>query len=154
MNKKSKWYHRLLPILGFLALAAVTVYTIAAYGKIDSEIPTHFNFRGKADAFGSKSSLFMPLIIGWVLYVGLVIIGAVPAVWNTGVEVTEKNKEKVYSILRTMLSILTFAMAAFFSCTVYWAAKGRNLPAIALPIFIIVVFGTIIISVIRLVRNR
>ena len=154
MGKNYKWYHRLLFILGFLILAAVTIYTILVYGKIDSEVPTHFNVYGTADAFGSKSSLIMPLVMGWILYAGLTVIGAVPSVWNTGVEVTEKNREKVYSIIRTMLGILTFAIAVFFSCTVFFAVKGANLPAVALPVFLIAVFGTSIISVIRLMRNR
>ncbi|MBR3361514.1 MAG: DUF1648 domain-containing protein [Lachnospiraceae bacterium] len=154
MNKSYRWHHRVLFILGFLFLAAVTVYTIIVYGKIDFEVPTHFNAFGTADAYGSKSSLIFPLIIGWVLYVGMTVAGAVPSVWNTGVEVTNRNREKVYSIIRTMLSILTFAISAFFSCTVFCAAKGMNLPTVALPMFLIAVFGTIIVSVIRLVRNR
>lgn len=154
MNKNYKWYHRMMFIMGFLLLAAVTIYTIVFYGNIESDVPTHFNALGEADAFGNKSSLIMPLIMGWVLYVGLTVVGSVPAVWNTGVEVTEKNREKVYSILRTMLSVLTFAIAAFFSCTIFFAVKGMSLPTVAFPAFLIVVFGTIIISVVRLVRNR
>jgi len=154
VNKSYGWHHRVLFILGFLLLAAVTVYTIIVYGKIDYEVPTHFNAFGTADAYGSKSSLIFPLIIGWILYVGMTAVGATSSVWNTGVEVTSRNREKVYSIIRTMLSILTFATSAFFSCIVFYAAKGMNLPTVALPIFLIAVFGTIIISVIRLVRNR
>ena len=154
MNKNYKWYHRMMFIMGFLLLAAVTIYTIVSYGNIESDVPTHFNVLGEADAFGNKSSLIMLLIMGWVLFVGLAVIGSVPAVWNTGVEVTEKNREKVYSILRTMLCVLTFAIAAFFSYTVFFAVKGMSLPTVATPAFLIVVFGTIIISIVRLVRNR
>ena len=154
MENNHKWHHRVLFILGFLLLAAVTLYTIIVYGKIDYEVPTHFNAVGTADAYGSKSSLVIPLIMGWFLYVVMTVVGAVPSVWNTGVKVTNKNREKVYSIIRTMLSIHTFAIAAFFSCTVFCAARGMNLPTAALPVFLIAVFGTIAISVIRLVRNR
>ena len=146
--------HHVLFILGFLLLAAVTVYTILVYGKIDYEVPIHFNIFGKADAFGSKSTLVILLIIGWFLIAGMTVVGALPSVWNTGVKVTEKNREKVYSIIRTMLSILTFAIAAFFSCLIFCIAKGRDLPAAALPVFLIAVFATSTISVIRLVRNR
>lgn len=154
MGKSYRWYHRVLFILGFLLLAAVTVYTIMVYGKIEYEVPTHFNAFGTADAYGSKSSLVIHLLMGWILFVGMTVVGEVPSVWNIGVEVTDKNREKVYSIIRTMLSILTFIIAAFFSCTVFFTVKGMNLPFVALPVFLFTVFGTIIISVIRLVRNR
>ena len=154
MYKNYKWYHLVLFLLGFLSLVAVTIYFISMYGKIDSEVPTHFNAIGEADVFGSKSSLIVSLIIGWVLFVGMLVVGAIPAVWNTGVKITEENQEKIHSIIRTMLSILTFAIAAFTSCTVFFAVKGMNLPAVILPVFLIVIFGTIIISVIHLVRKR
>ena len=154
MGKNYRWHHRVLFTAGFLLLAAVTIYTIIVYRKIDFEVPTHFNASGTADAYGSKSSLLIPLVTGWLLYAGMTVVGAVPSVWNTGVTVTNKNQEKVSSIIRTMLSILTFVIAAFFSCTVFCAAKGMNLPAAVLPVFLLAVFGTIIISVVRLARNR
>ena len=154
MIKKYKWHQLILFILGLMAIAAVTIYIIMVYGKIEAEIPTHFNYLGEADAYGCKTSLIVHLMIGWGLYAVITVIGAIPAVWNTGIEVTEKNRDKVYSIIRTMLSILAFAIATFFSFTVFCSAQGKNLPAVALLAFLILVFGTIIISVIRLVRNK
>ena len=84
----------------------------------------------------------------------IAILGTHPELWNTGVRVTVINQARIYSIIRTMLSILTFSISAFFSCLTVCAAQNRDLPVIVLPVFIVLIFGTIIVSVIRLIRNR
>lgn len=122
MLKQFNWYQRLLIILGLLSLVAVTIYVIVIYGKIDAEIPTHFNSLGEADAYGSKTTLIVPLIAGWVIYFLVIIIASFPSIWNTGVKITEENREIVYSIIRTMLCILAFSIAVFFSYSVYCTA--------------------------------
>ena len=153
MYKGFNRHHRFLFALGFLSLAAVTLYIIISYGKISAEIPTHFNSSGEADAYGSKASLIALLLIGWALYALMAAVGAIPAVWNTAAD-TEKNREKIYAIARTMLSVLTFVIAAFNSCVAFCSAKGEDLPAAVLPGFLLLVFGTLVFSIIRLVKHR
>lgn len=123
MYKGFNRHHRFLFALGFLSLAAVTLYIIVSYGEISAEIPTHFNSFGEADAYGSKASLIALLLIGWALYALMAAVGAIPAVWNTAAD-TEKNREKIYAIARTMLSVLTFVIAAFNSCVAFLLGKG------------------------------
>ena len=45
-------------------------------------------------------------------------------------------------------------IAALFSCTVFCASQGKSLPSFAIPVFLILVFGSIIIGIVRLVKNR
>ena len=154
MGKRFNWYQRLLFITGFAFLAAVTIYVVSVYGRIDPEIPTHYNASGAADAFGGKASLIGQLAVGWGLYIILAVVGHVPAIWNMGSRERKENRDKAESISRTMLSVLIFVLPAFFSYTVFCTARGVRLHAAALPVFMIAVFGTIIVTFVRLYKIR
>ena len=45
---------------------------------------------------GSKGELVILPIIGWLMYIFLTVIENFPQIWNTGVTVTEENKDRVY----------------------------------------------------------
>ena len=154
MKGKFRWYHIALLVTGFLVLAAVTVFLIMNYKNINTEIPTHYNASGEADGFGAKSSLILQMGMAWGLFIVLNVVGRIPSVWNLGPEVREENREKAEAISRTMLCILTFLIPAFFSYAVLCSVRGAALSPAALPLFLVAVFGTIVISVARLFRNR
>lgn len=50
-------YQKVLNLLSFLLFLGLFLYPVLIWSKIPDEIPTHYNFAGEADAFGSKSSL-------------------------------------------------------------------------------------------------
>jgi hypothetical protein len=92
--------------------------------------------------------------MAWGLFIVLNVVGRIPSVWNLGPEVREENREKAEAISRTMLCILTFLIPAFFSYAVLCSVRGVALNPAVLPLFLVAVFGTIVISVARLFRNR
>lgn len=149
-NTRLDW---LLMFLGLAALLGTTLYVIFCWGVIPEEIPTHFNAAGEIDATGGKASLLAPLIIGWVLYGLLSLIEAIPAVWNTGVEVTEQNRDAVLRIVKTMLVVLKLELALWFSYVVRCSALCRPLSAFATPLFLLLVFGVIASSLVRIFRT-
>ncbi len=150
---KNTWLDRLLTLLGLLALLCTTLYVVFRWGTLPAEVPTHFNAAGEIDATGGKASLLAPLVIGWVLYGLLSLVGAIPAVWNTGVEVTPENREAVLRTIRTMLSFLKLELALWFSYTVFCSALCRSISVAALPFFLILVFGTIIVTMVQIFRT-
>jgi uncharacterized membrane protein len=48
--------------------------TIWAYFYLPQSIPVHFNFKGVADRYGSKSNLFLLAIIATIIYVVLTLL--------------------------------------------------------------------------------
>lgn len=48
--------------------------SIWAYFNLPQSIPVHFNFKGNADRYGSKSNLFILAIIATIIYVGLTLL--------------------------------------------------------------------------------
>lgn len=149
---KSTWLDRLLTLLGLLALLCTTLYVVFRWETIPAEVPTHFNAAGEIDAAGGKASLLVPLVIGWALYGFLSLIEAIPAVWNTGVEVTPENREAVLQIIKTMLSFLKTELALWFSYLVLCSARCCPIGILATPFFLILVFGTIIVTLVQIFR--
>ena len=60
------WYDRLVDWLSIGFLAASGFYLWANWQAIPQEIPTHYGFGGQPDAWGSKSSCVILLVIGVV----------------------------------------------------------------------------------------
>ncbi len=158
MNKawkpKNTWFDWLSVLLGLGALLGVTLYAAFRWSAIPEKIPTHFNAAGEIDAFGGKEALLVPLVIAWVLYGLLSLVEAIPAVWNTGVEVTPENREAVFRIIKTMQSLLKAEIAMWFSYLILCSALCRGLSAFALPLGLFLIFGTLLWSLFRLYRTR
>ncbi len=151
---KNTWLDWLLTGLGAAALLSVTLYLFLYWSQLPEEIPTHFNAAGEIDAFGGKTSLLSPLIIGWVLYGLISLIEAIPAAWNTGVEVTPENREAVLRAVKTMLSVLKLILALFFSYLLLCSALCRPLNGFAMAAYLALIFGTILWSCIRLFKKH
>lgn len=151
---KNTWLDWLLTALGLGTLLGITLYLLLYWGQLPEEIPTHFNAAGEIDAFGGKTSLLSPLIIGWVLYGLISLIEAIPAAWNTGVEVTPENRETVLRTIKTMLSVLKLILALFFSYLILFSVLCRPLHSTATFLYLIAIFGTILWSCIRLFKKR
>jgi uncharacterized membrane protein len=55
---------RLLDKLGYVALAFLWIYTAISYSPLPATIPTHFNWKGEVDGYGSKELLWIiPVIV-------------------------------------------------------------------------------------------
>ena len=52
-------------------------------------------------------SLVTPLI-ALIIFCGITVTERFPQIWNTGVKVTEENRERVYSVLHHMISTIKF----------------------------------------------
>lgn len=145
---------KLMTAVGFIVLAAVTAYIIIGWSAIPDEIPSHYNMAGEVDGNGGKGLLIFLLFLAWGQWLMLQVIAMVPQIWNTGVEVNRRNQEKVYRIVKTMLEILKLFMALHFSYMIFCIAASRPFFGGFMAVFLVSIFGTLTVSVIRLLRNR
>lgn len=95
---KYKNINSLLDIIGGTLLILLIVITFMYWGKAPNIVPTHFNFKGEIDAYGSKNTLFILLPIVIIIYIGLAILSKYPQVCNYCIEITPINKDKQYSL--------------------------------------------------------
>ncbi len=151
--KKNK-YDIAMEIVCLILLFGVLIYLLINWNNIPDQIPGHYNAMGEVDRMGSKKELLVLPVISWLMYLGMTIIGHFPQVWNTGVKVTEENKEGVYRILKNMLNTLKLIMVAVFVYLTVNSSQAISLSVWFLPVFLIVMFGSLIYFIIKLVKVK
>ncbi len=136
-------YDYIINILSVLCLLGVSIFLLVSWDKIPVKIPGHYNFAGKIDKFTDKSSLKVLLAVNWGFFLLLSLIERFPGTWNTGIQVTERNREKVYRILKNMLGTLKLCVVLVFSYIILHSTSAKNMPLLFVPVFIILLFGSI-----------
>lgn len=136
-----------------ILLIVTTLYTIYMYIQLHEKIPIHYNAAGVIDRYGNKLEIFILLIVTWVMYIGLSLVTRVPQFWNTGVSVTAENKDRVYRILKNMLKIIKMEIIVIFCYLIYNTTTLYNLPKWFVPVFLVLLFSTMLISFIVLIKK-
>ena len=136
-----------------ILLIVTTLYTIYMYIQLPEKIPIHYNEAGVIDRYGNKLEIFILLIVTWVMYIGLSLVTRVPQFWNTGVSVTAENKDRVYRILKNMLKIIKMEIIVIFCYLIYNTTTLYNLPKWFVPVFLVLLFSTMLISFIVLIKK-
>lgn len=90
--------------LFFIIWLSVFVY----YPDLPNEIPTHFNGRGQADAFGSKQSIWILMGVFSSIFIGIYILNKYPHLHNYTVKITEENALKNYRFSTRVLRVVNF----------------------------------------------
>jgi uncharacterized membrane protein len=142
--------------LGMLTMLYVA---ITSWPLLPEIIPHHFGVSGKPDAWGGKWILWLLPGISLVLYVGLTILGRYPHVYNYPRPITEKNAAAQYHLARTMIVALKAEIILLFAYlqqqTIQVAlGKTEGLGVAFLPIFLILIFGTIGIYFVKAYQAR
>ncbi|WP_326839090.1 DUF1648 domain-containing protein [Clostridium aromativorans] len=112
------------------------------------------NAAGKVDKITDKNSLIVLLAVGWIIFIGLSVVEKFLQIWNTGVQVTEQNKEKVYRILKTMIGTIKLLMVSVFSYLTLHSTTGEKLSSLFLPVVLILIFGSIMFFIFQLAKDK
>ena len=145
-----RWMNR----LSLLMLAGTAVFLAACWHRIPARVPMHFNSAGEIDRWGARAELLILPVISWLMYGLLTVAEQFPGAWNTGVKVTEENRERVYALLGHMLSTLKLLVIAMFTWITLWCALAKPLPVWFLPVVLGAVFGDMIYWFVRVFRAR
>ena len=154
MRIRNSVFDIVLNIACIIMLLGVVIYLIVRWSSIPDRVPGHFNVSGEVTRWDAKGSLIIMPVIAGILYIGMTILEQFPQVWNTGVRVTQENMFRVYKILKSMISMIKLLIVATFVSIVIVQSLAVGLPAWLLPVFISLIFGTVIINILRLVRAR
>jgi uncharacterized membrane protein len=132
------------------ALGMLTMFyvTIKSWPLLPETIPHHFGASGKPDAWGSKWTLWLLPGISLVLYIGLTVLSRYPHIYNYPWPITEKNAAAQYHLARTLIAALKAEIVLIFAYLLQQAiqvalGKAEGLGIAFLPIFLILIFGTI-----------
>ncbi|MBE5953656.1 MAG: DUF1648 domain-containing protein [Lachnospiraceae bacterium] len=152
MNKKL--FYRVINIICVLMVLGTTIWLIAYWRNIPAEIPTHFDLYGNPDAYGSKKDIIMLPILTWIMLGVMSIVECFPGTWNTGVKVTPENSARVYSIIKGMLVWIKLFVMLIFVLLIIFSALAKALPVWLVPVEMVLIFGIIIVTFVRLFRAR
>lgn len=152
MKSKRSKFNRIMDALCLILLAGVILYLIIAWNSIPDRIPGHYNAAGEVDRIGSKKELIITPIVGWIIFIGVSLIERFPQVWNTGVTVTEENRERVYRAIWNMLSTLKLIMVLDFAFLTINSSLSKPLPVWFTPVFLILVFGALIFYIVKVIK--
>ncbi|MBM6753108.1 DUF1648 domain-containing protein [Mediterraneibacter glycyrrhizinilyticus] len=145
---------RILDFLGWILLIGTLAYLILGWSSFPDQIPMHYNGAGEIDRWGGKGEIIFIEVMMWILYLGIGVVEKYPQIWNTGVEVTAKNKEKVYRTLKYMLKTLKFLTALIFAYLIVNSLQSAPLPGWFTPAVMILVFGDMAFWLLRLFRIK
>lgn len=93
----------------FLNFILVAIF----YTDLPNKIPSHFNFKGEIDGYGSKDSIWTFPVLTLIIYflLNLVIKKVKPSNMNYPVNVSERNAPKLYKMSLQMLVYLSLAIS-------------------------------------------
>lgn len=148
-NTRIDW---LIEIICLLLLGGITLYLILNYSSMPDKIAMHFNIAGEIDRWGNKTEIVFIPIVSWLLYGFITLMEQFPKAWNTGVQVTEENADRVYRVLKSMVKTTKlFVVIVFFYITIC-SIKAQSMSLWVTLIELIVIFGNVIFWTIRLFK--
>ena len=141
-------------IVSLLCLVGVVVYLVLTWDTIPDKIPAHYNAAGEINRWGSKSELIVLPIISWMIFGLITLIERFPSIWNTGVRITDANRNVVYRLLKSMIAVVKMFVLLMFGSLTVISSLSLNLPVWYLLAFIGLLFGSIAYFIVRLTRLR
>ncbi len=148
-----------MEILAALGLLTMLVLCVLHYGQLPEQIPTHFGPDGRADAFGSKSTLWILPGLGTLMFVVMTFINRRPDRFNYTVKITPENAERQYSMAtRFIRAMKTLVMLLFAFLVWYTIGIAQNqtegLGFWPLPFLLIATLGTTFFYIFRSVARK
>jgi uncharacterized membrane protein len=135
-------------LIAFGVLFWVTGRALYGPDRLPDKIPTHFDFAGHPNAWGSTATLILLPAIAVVLYVGISVTQMFPSAYNYPVRVTPQNRPRLQALAIAMIDWLKTELVCLFAW-IQWstiaAARGRQsgLSPALMPVSILAIFGSI-----------
>lgn len=143
-NQKIKY----LELASLITVIFLWIIPIFFWSDIPEQVPTHFNFLGEPDSWGSKLSIFLLPIIGLVLYVGFIILGKFPQIFAYPVKITPENRDRQQNLALLLLSLVKVEILLCFGFigwnTIQIAIKKSSLGGVFIPSFLLILFITLV----------
>jgi uncharacterized membrane protein len=150
---KTTLYHKVIFILSVCIIVGTFLYLFIVWSQLPDKVPGHFNGAGEIDRWGSKYELIAIPIISLFMFLGISLMEKYPSVWNTGVTVTEENKERVYREVKNMIVTLKLLIPLTFTFITVYASLAKPLPSWYLPVDLTLIFGSMIYFLLLIYRR-
>ncbi len=138
--------------IGWSIIILHWIFTLWHFDSLPEIIPIHFNARGEADGFGSKSNLMTLPIVNTLLFVGMTLLNRFPQAFNYMEPITPENAQRQYRSATRMIRYMKLMVAFVFFIitystveTVFQGASGWTVWV--LPLLFVSTLGVLIYGV-------
>ncbi|MEP0785004.1 DUF1648 domain-containing protein [Coleofasciculus sp. FACHB-129] len=138
----------LLDVVAIAGILLLLLLTFQSWATLPNTIPVHFDIAGKPDATGSKAIILLFPGLSIVLYLLFTFLRRSPHTFNYPWAITEENAFRQYEIAIQLMNWLRTEVILLFTY-IEWQMiqvaldKSTGLGVAFLPIFVIVIFGTV-----------
>ncbi|MCA0988466.1 DUF1648 domain-containing protein [Guptibacillus algicola] len=151
--------HKILDIIGISALLLALAFVVMNWSSIPESVPQHFNAAGEPDRWGDKWTIFLLPSIGVAVWISLTFLERMPHSFNYVVKITEGNAERQYYFAVTLIRLIKNEISIFFAILTNMIVQMSNgqqegLQFWIVPVFMVILFGTIIIYMVKSIRWR
>lgn len=146
-------YQKAADILALVLVAGTFLFLILSWSHIPDRIPAHYGASGVVDRWGGKGELLFCPIVSACLYALITLCERHPSIWNTGVTVTDKNRQEVYHILKNLVVTAKLVAVLIFTFLTVNSAMAKSLPGWFLPVGMVLMFGPIVYFINRLFKK-
>ena len=146
-------------IIAWIVLVYVVVAALYGPEKLPARVPMHFGADGKPNGWGGPESLWLLPAIGTLIAVVLTWVSRYPKAFNYPVRVTRENQTRLEVLALEMIGWLRLDLLCLFAAIEWQTIRSARMEQLALspwfmPGALVVVFGTIAIYIVRMVRAR
>jgi len=148
-----------LDIFGALGVLFMIFVVILNWSNLPERIPSHFGVSGAPDGWSGKNVLWALPAISLVIYFGLTVLSFYPQTYKYLWLITAQNAKLQYQNARQMIIFLKTEVVWLFAYVVWQTiqtalGKANGLGATFLPVFLVLVFGTIGFHLFKAYRER
>lgn len=143
MKFKQTRFQTAMEVIGLLVILGMITFVCIKWSQLPDRIPGHYNIRGEVDRWGSRGEILTVPIMGVFVYLLLAVISFFPGSWNLPVNITETNRQNLYECTRNLLITLKVEILIIFFYLTYNIAAAKKLALSFMPIFLLVLFGTV-----------
>ena len=154
MNIKNTLADTVMEYICRILLIGTLIYLIVRWNTIPDQIPIHYNAAGDIDGWGGKGMVWLLVVISWGLYLGITFVGRFPELWNTGVKITKKNKEKVYRLIKYLIGTSKLILISVFTLLIVFSTLAKPLPLWFAGIYITILIADMAFWLVRIFMER
>ena len=152
MKLKYTKFQIVLETIGLLLIVGMIVFVYTQWNQIPQQVPMHYNAIGEIDSWGSKYEILFLPAFGLLLYAFITAVSFFPQIWNVPVQITDENKEAAYRNTKDLIIFIKIEIITLLFLFLYYITIAQPLPIAVVPVFLIILFGTIIFFYVRIIR--
>lgn len=145
---KRRFWYWITDALAVLILLGGTIFVLLRWPTLPELLPARFAANGEVSAWGDRSSLTLLLVLSWVMFTAMTVLGFFPQAWNI-----PRRTPRAYQAAGDAMAVLRFLLALFFCYMEFCTATCRGIGVWVLPALLVLVVGGVAYMLVQSFRG-